>query len=58
MVASTTRDTRSRAFGQKSVLRRILARNLPEELFNHLKQGFNYPVARFLERFSKNAGRT
>lgn len=41
------------AFGQKSVLRRILARYLPKELFNHPKQGFNYPVARFLERFSR-----
>ena len=41
------------AFGQKSVLRRILARYLPEELTNHPKLGFNYPVARFVERFSR-----
>ena len=40
------------AFGQKSVLRRILARYLPSELFDHPKRGFNYPVGRFLEGFS------
>ena len=40
------------AFGQKSVLRRILARYLPRELFDRPKRGFNYPVGRFLEGFS------
>ena len=31
------------AYGQKSVLRRILSRYLPEELFSQPKTGFSYP---------------
>lgn len=35
-------------YGQKSVLRRMLARYLPENLFNHPKSGFVFPSAIFL----------
>ena len=36
------------AYGQKSVLRRILARYLPEDLLQPGKQGFVYPYRRYL----------
>ena len=39
------------AFGQKSILRRILARYLPQELVDLPKRGFNYPMTRFLGSF-------
>jgi asparagine synthase (glutamine-hydrolysing) len=41
------------AFGQKSVLRRILARYLPRHLWDHPKSGFSYPVSVFLSEFSE-----
>jgi asparagine synthase (glutamine-hydrolysing) len=37
-------------YGQKSVLRRILARYLPEQLFNHPKSGFVFPPDIFLHQ--------
>tara|TARA_Y100000588_G_scaffold395260_1_gene521990 strand:+ start:11169 stop:12977 length:1809 start_codon:yes stop_codon:yes gene_type:complete len=39
-------------YGNKSVIRRILSRYLPEELFKFSKKGFNYPTANFLSYFS------
>jgi asparagine synthase (glutamine-hydrolysing) len=42
------------AFGQKSVLRRILARFLPRELTDSPKQGFTYPQQRFLKTLSED----
>ena len=42
------------AFGQKSVLRRILGRYLPKELYDAPKIGFNYPPGEFLDRFSES----
>jgi asparagine synthase (glutamine-hydrolysing) len=43
------------AFGQKSVLRRILARYIPPHLTNLPKSGFSFPVDRFLESFGNDA---
>jgi len=43
------------AFGQKSVLRRMLARYLPQHLWDHPKSGFSYPVGDFLSEFSDQA---
>jgi asparagine synthase (glutamine-hydrolysing) len=40
------------AFGQKSVLRRMLARYLPRPLWDHPKSGFSYPIEVFLAEFS------
>ena len=37
-------------YGQKSVLRRLLARYLPEHLFNHPKSGFVFPPDIFLNQ--------
>jgi len=37
------------AFGQKSVLRRLLARYLPERLFDYPKSGFRFPHDVFLD---------
>ena len=39
------------AFGQKSVLRRMLARYLPKHLWDHAKSGFSYPVGELLSEF-------
>jgi hypothetical protein len=39
------------AFGQKSILRRLLGRFLPDELFDHPKSGFNYPADVFLRSY-------
>jgi len=37
------------AYGQKSVLRRILARYLPDHLFAFPKSGFTFPQSKFVE---------
>jgi asparagine synthase (glutamine-hydrolysing) len=37
------------AFGQKSVLRRLLARYLPHDLVDYPKSGFRFPARRFLD---------
>ena len=37
-------------YGQKSVLRRMLGRYLPEDLFNHPKSGFVFPSDIFLRQ--------
>ncbi len=39
------------AFGQKSVLRRMLRRYLPDELVDQPKRGFKFPIDRFLGQF-------
>ncbi len=39
------------AFGQKSVLRRILYRYVPKELMELPKQGFRFPADRFLRHY-------
>ena len=41
------------SFGQKSILRRILKRYLPEKLFNYPKRGFNYPTGYFLKEYER-----
>lgn len=41
------------AFGQKSVLRRLLQRYLPKELFDFPKQGFIFPQDKFLEKYNR-----
>jgi asparagine synthetase B (glutamine-hydrolysing) len=41
------------AFGQKSVQKRILARYLPERLFDERKLGFNYPDEVYLAEAPK-----
>ena len=45
------------AFGQKSILRRLLGRFLPAELFDHPKSGFNYPADIFLRNCGAAAPR-
>lgn len=40
------------AFGQKSVLRRILGRYLPRDVFDRPKKGFIYPQRVFLDNFN------
>lgn len=42
------------AFGQKSVLRRILARYLPTQLLERKKHGFNHPTGHFLNHFAQS----
>jgi asparagine synthase (glutamine-hydrolysing) len=39
------------AFGQKSVLRRMLQTYLPKRLWDHPKSGFSYPLGDFLSEF-------
>jgi len=39
------------AFGQKSVLRRILARYLPPAMSERQKRGFKFPIDRFLAKY-------
>ena len=39
------------AFGQKSVLRRLLGRYLPRELWDRKKHGFSFPADRFLQHY-------
>lgn len=47
-------DARSMiAFGQKSVLQRILCRYLPDELVAGRKHGFRFPIDRFLEPYKQ-----
>jgi asparagine synthase (glutamine-hydrolysing) len=43
------------AFGQKSVLRRLLKRYLPDELVDQPKRGFKFPVDRFLRQFGNDS---
>ena len=43
------------AFGQKSVLRRLLARHLPSELVNRPKRGFIFPQDQFLQGVANEA---
>ena len=45
------------AFGQKSVLRRILSRYLPEEFTTLPKRGFVFPQDQFLSNFGKSVPR-
>jgi len=40
------------AFGQKSVLRRLLKRYLPSKLVDQPKRGFKFPVDRFLNQLA------
>jgi asparagine synthetase B (glutamine-hydrolysing) len=50
-----TFDPRSfMGFGQKSVLRRILSRYLPESLFDFPKSGFTFPQRAILDQFSNS----
>ena len=46
------------AFGQKSILRRILGRFLPSELADSPKQGFVFPQSRFLNALSDEMPRS
>ena len=41
------------AFGQKSVLRRLLSRYLPRELWDRKKHGFSFPADRFLQNHAQ-----
>ncbi len=43
------------AFGQKSVLRRLLKRYLPDELVDRPKQGFRFPADQFIRRHNDQA---
>ncbi len=43
------------AFGQKSVLRRVLDRYLPRRLWDHPKSGFSYPIGVYLSEFGEAA---
>ena len=45
------------AYGQKSVLRRLLRRYLPESLVDQPKRGFKFPMDRFLLQFGDDSPR-